>query len=107
MPQDCHHPALSVEIWEGHHLSFCAPVCRAIIEEFLNENLTCPTTSEAWTEMEKEFRLRWDVPHAIWALDGKHVNIRKPPKSGSLYHNYKGFFSVFLMALVDAEYRFR
>ena len=33
--------------------------------------------------------------------------IRKPPKSKSLYHNYMGFFSVVLMALVDAEYRFR
>ena len=30
-----------------------------------------------------------------------------PCHRGSLYHNYKGFFSVILMALVDAEYRFR
>ena len=35
------------------------------------------------------------------------MRIKKPPKSGSPYHNYKGFFSLILMALVDAEYRFR
>ena len=35
------------------------------------------------------------------------MRIKKPPKSGSLYHNYKGYFSVIPMALVDAEYRFR
>ena len=71
-----------------------APVCRAIIDEFMAEHLTCPTTIEAWRELEREFRLRWNVPHAIVALDGKHVRIKKPPKSGILYHNYKGFFSV-------------
>ena len=73
----------------------------------MGEYLTCPTTPEDWRQLEAEFRLKWNVPHAIGALDRKHVAIRKPPKSGSLYHNYKGFFSVILMALVDAEYRFR
>ena len=31
------------------------PVCRAIIEEFLAEHLTCPTTPEAGKELEREF----------------------------------------------------
>eukprot|EP00057_Strongylocentrotus_purpuratus_P007942 XP_011662416.1 PREDICTED: uncharacterized protein LOC762755 [Strongylocentrotus purpuratus] len=31
---------------------------------------------------------------------------RSPTKSGSLYFNYKQFFSVVLMALVDSKYQF-
>lgn len=42
----------------------------------------------------------------LGTIDGKHVKIEKPPKSSSLFYNYKGFFSIHLLAVVDAEYKF-
>ena len=44
----------------------------------------------------------------LWvALDEKHVVLKKPKKTGALYHNYKGFFAIVMLALVDGEYKFR
>ena len=71
--------------------STISKVCRAIQDEFTREYLRCPTTPD---ELEREFRIRWNVPHALGALDGKHVAVKKPKNTGALYHNYNGFFSI-------------
>ena len=71
--------------------SIIPEVCRAIVHEYKNELIPCPSSPEEWSP----------------TLDGKHVAIRRPAITGSLYHNYKGFFSLVLIALVDVhQYEF-
>ena len=81
-------------------------VCQAIKDEYVGELIKCPQTPAEWKQVAADFERKWNVPHALGALDGKHVRIKKPHKSGSYYYNYKGFFSVVLMGLVDADYKF-
>lgn len=59
-----------------------------------------------WERIEREFDIKWNYPGCIGALDGKHIVIRNPPKGGSDYYNYKGTYSIVLLALVDANYCF-
>uniref|UniRef100_A0A182PWM5 DDE Tnp4 domain-containing protein n=1 Tax=Anopheles epiroticus TaxID=199890 RepID=A0A182PWM5_9DIPT len=65
-----------------------------------------PSTQEEWLAVSKRFEERWKFPHAIGAIDGKHVHIVAPRDSGSEYFNYKNFFSIVLMVVVDADYNF-
>ena len=64
-------------------------VCEAIIQEYAAEVLTCPTTPEEWLAIADKFAARWQMPHALGAIDGKHIAVRCPKQGGSLYYNYK------------------
>jgi len=48
----------------------------------------------------------WNFPFCLGALDGEHIAFRPRKSDGSYYYNYKGFNSIVLLALVDAEYNF-
>lgn len=63
-------------------------------------------TTDIWQSIASRFEQRWQFPHCVGAVDGKHVVIKKPGKNGSTYFNYKHTFSIILMAVVDADYKF-
>ncbi len=81
-------------------------VCHAIIEEYHEEVMPADLSVDDWRMIADKFEQRWNFPHIVGAVDGKHVAIVKPNRSGSLFFNYKRFFSIVLMAVVDADYKF-
>ena len=79
--------------------------CKAIANVFKNE-LKIPETEEQWITVAQGFERRWNFPNCIGAIDGKHIRLRNPSHGGSHFFNYKRFYSMVLLAVVDSEYRF-
>ena len=65
-----------------------------------------PQTEEEWIRISEELEEKWNFPNCLGALDGKHIQIKRLVNSGYYYFNYKGTFSIVLLALVDADYKF-
>lgn len=82
-----------------------AEVCEALVEVLVHVYLP-DLNSDNWKQISSEFEQRWQLPHCVGALDGMHVELQKPANSGSLFFNYKKFFSIVLLALCDAHKRF-
>ena len=50
--------------------------------------------------------LKIDSYYPFKRLGGKHIAMKKPKKSVSEFYNYNFMFSLVLLALVNADYRF-
>ena len=85
---------------------FIKPVCDAIYDVLNEEYLKLPSTEGEWKDIAGKTFQRWHFPNCFAAADGKHIQLMHTHNSGSLYINYKGFFSIVLMALEDYDYKF-
>lgn len=102
---------------ESHaSLSYSFRICRSWIGRIIKDVLAAiktqmffvipSPTKEQFERNEINFEGRWNFPNCLGCLDGKHVRVQCPSKTGSLYYNYKDFFSVVLLALVGPDYKF-
>ncbi|XP_066920337.1 uncharacterized protein [Clytia hemisphaerica] len=84
---------------------------RVIVDELWDEtvNSRFPSTKKDFENSMQKFGEEWQFPYAFAAVDGSHLPIKCPwggAQSMKQYFNFKGFYSIILMAFVDAEYRF-
>ncbi|XP_025407183.1 protein ANTAGONIST OF LIKE HETEROCHROMATIN PROTEIN 1-like, partial [Sipha flava] len=80
-------------------------VCKSIWNRL--KEICIPIPDQAmWLKIAKEFNERANFPNCLGAVDGKHILIIKPERNGSLYMNYKHYFSIGLLAIADANYKF-
>ena len=86
-------------------------VCQAIVdilwEEIVNKHM--PKTEEDYKTKMVDMEEMWQFPCCWAAIDGCHIPIKCPPgglEANKEYHNFKNFYSIVLMAMVDSHYRF-
>ena len=86
-------------------------VCEAIVKNLWMESVQkhFPANEQEFTEAMVEMEALWQFPCCWGAVDGCHIPIQCPPggaQASKEYHNFKNFFSVVMMAVVDAKDRF-
>ena len=89
----------------------CNEVAKAIVDNMWEECVTrhMPKSEEDFRKKILDMEELWQFPCSWSAVDGCHIPIKCPaggPESCKEYHNFKNFYSVVLMAMVDANYRF-
>jgi len=80
-------------------------VCVAIWNQLFTKHMPIPN-KEDYLKISSTFEVLWNFPHVVGCLDGKHLRVKCPEKSGSMFFNYKGYYSIVLQGVADANYKF-
>lgn len=79
--------------------------CEAIWDELQPLHLGVPSEEDLF-KISREFFTKWNFPNCFGCIDGKHIRIKCPNNSGSMYYNYKHYFSIVLQDVADANCKF-
>jgi hypothetical protein len=52
--------------------------------------------------MSNEFLPQWNLLQCIGSTDRKHIRLKRPSNSWSMYYNYEHYYSTVLQALDDS-----
>jgi len=63
-------------------------------------------TTEMLLATPNKFYLKRNFPNCVGSIDGKLIRLKCPSNSGSMYYNYKHYYSIVLQGLADARYGF-
>lgn len=77
-------------------------VCKAIWNTLKNKHMPTPSVN-SFKNTALEFYEKWNFPNCVGSIDGKHIRVRCPTNSGSMYFNYKKYSSIVLMAVAYAN----
>ena len=86
-------------------------VSHTIVETFWQECVSrhLPQNQHGFERKILDMEELWQFPFAWGAIDGCHIPVKCPPgglQACKEYHNFKNFYSIVLMAIVDSNYRF-
>ena len=84
-----------------------AKTSETIFQTVKDHFLKIPNCQKEWLSISKGFEDKWNFPHCLGSLDGKHICVECPKMSGTYYFNYKGFYSIILLAICDSNYCFK
>lgn len=81
-------------------------VCDALIEKLRDDYIALPHTRQKWLTVQSGFYVGLQFPNCLGVLNVKRVKFDKLAKPGIAFMDHEGGYSVMMLAVVDAFYRF-
>ncbi|KAH9378606.1 hypothetical protein HPB48_018320 [Haemaphysalis longicornis] len=85
--------------------NICREFCDILVDVLEPQIVYVPSLNDAKDHV-RQFEASKGFPQGFGALDGCNVKVFPPKENAPDHYNYKGWYSVILLALVDHNYKF-